>query len=215
MRPKLLDLFCKAGGASMGYHRAGFDVTGVDIEPQKNYPFAFIQANALAYVAAHGHEYDAIAASPPCQGYSVTRSLYEAEHDLLIPATRQALIASGRPYIIENVEGARRHLIGPVMLCGASFGLKVYRHRLFECSFFLLVPPHARHREKVLNRCWRADWDGFLTVTGGFNSTKAAAEKAMGIDWMTKAELAQAIPPAYTEHIGRQLLRAVEQERAA
>lgn len=190
----------------MGYHRAGFDVTGVDIEPQKHYPFRFILSDALAYVAAHGHEYDAIAASPPCQGYSVTRSLYEAEHDLLIPATRQALVATGKPYIIENVEGARQDLIGPVMLCGASFGLKVYRHRLFECSFFLLVPPHGKHREKVLNRCWRPDWEGFLTVTGGFNSTKAAAEKAMGIDWMTKAELAQAIPPAYTEYLGRALM---------
>lgn len=212
---RLLDLFCKAGGASMGYHRAGFEVTGVDIEPQPRYPFAFIQADALEYVAAHGREYDAIAASPPCQGYSVTRSLYEAEHSMLIPATRQALRATGRPHIIENVEGARKHLVEPVMLCGASFGLKVYRHRLFECSFFLLVPPHGRHREKVLNRCWRPDWDGFLTVTGGFNSTKAAAERAMGIDWMTKAELAQAIPPAYTEFIGTQLLRALGQHRAA
>ncbi len=199
----------------MGYHRAGFDVTGVDIEPQKNYPFAFIQGDALAYVAAHGHEYDAIAASPPCQGYSITRSLYKGEHSYLIPATRQALRLTGKPYVIENVEGARREMVEPIMLCGTAFGLKVYRHRLFECSFFLMVPPHGTHREKVLNRRWEPDWPGFLTVTGGFNSSKAAAERAMGIDWMTKAELAQAIPPDYTEFIGRQLLAHLNYQSAA
>jgi len=195
----------------MGYARAGFDVTGVDIAKQPRYPFRFIQGDALEYVAAHGHEYDAIVASPPCQGYSVTKSLYRADHRYLIPATRAALQATGAPYVIENVEGARPEMIAPVMLCGASFGLKVYRHRLFECSFFMLAPTHLRHRERVLNRRWVADWGGFVTVTGGFNCSKAVASKAMGIDWMTKAELAQSIPPAFTEFIGRQLRQRIEQ----
>jgi DNA (cytosine-5)-methyltransferase 1 len=200
----------------MGYHRAGFDVTGVDNRPQPRYPFAFVQGDALEFVALHGHEYDAIAASPPCQGYSATQSLWRREHPKMIAAVRTALRATGLPYAIENVEGARKEMVGPVMLCGAAFGLKVYRHRLFECSFSLLVPPHGAHRAKVLNRRYVADWGGFVTVTGGGNSTKAVAARAMGIDWMTRDELAQAIPPAYTELIGRALLAHLQHtERAA
>lgn len=205
-RPKLLDLFCGAGGAAMGYHRVGFDVTGVDLTPQPRYPFGFVQGDALAYVAAHGHEYDAIHASPPCQGYSVTRSLYAGNHTYMIPATRAALVAAGKPYAIENVEGARAAMRYPIMLCGTMFGLKVYRHRLFELSTFVLALLHPRHTEKVLNRRWCADWGGFVTVAGGMNASKARCAAAMGIDWMTKAELAQSIPPAYTEWIGARLL---------
>lgn len=193
----------------MGYHRAGFDVTGVDNRPQPRYPFAFHQGDALEFVAKHGREYDAIVASPPCQGYSATRTLWRRDHPKLLATVRAALRATGRPYVIENVEGARKEMIGPVMLCGAAFGLKVYRHRLFECSYFLLVPPHGAHRSKVLNRRYAADWDGFVTVTGGGNSTKAIAARAMGIDWMTRDELSQAIPPAYTEFIGAALIRAL------
>lgn len=233
-RPRLLDLFCGAGGCAMGYHRAGFDVVGVDIAPQKHYPFAFVQDDALAYVAAHGHEYDAIHASPPCQGYSRMRHLpwlKGREYPLLIEATREALQTTGKPYIIENVEGAP--LENAVMLCGTMFGLKVYRHRLFETSFFMLSFPHTKHQEVIghgrmlndraaasasgwvslpskgtLNR--PQDADGMLSIGGHNFPGGGAGHRAMGIEWMTRAELAQAIPPAYTFHLGMQLMQYME-----
>jgi DNA (cytosine-5)-methyltransferase 1 len=204
----------------MGYHRAGFDVAGVDIEPQPRYPFAFIRADALEYVAAHGHEYDAIAASPPCQRYSVANRVQRSaeRHPDLVAPTRRALRATGRPYVIENVVGAP--LVHPIMLCGTMFGLQVFRHRLFECSFFLLVPPHGKHQGSANSHRWgKHRYDdlsgGYVTVCGGGNCRVETARKAMGIEWMTKAELNQAIPPAYTEFIGAQLLRALGRERAA
>jgi DNA (cytosine-5)-methyltransferase 1 len=207
-RPRLLDLFCGAGGASMGYHRAGFAVTGVDLHPQKHYPFAFIRADALAYLAAHGHEYDAIAASPPCQRYTRLKSVNRHRvYPDLVAATRETLDTSGRPYVLENVPGAP--LVAPVMLCGTFFGLKVYRHRLFECSFRAVVPSHVPHRDTCAGTRVRGAGaispKGFVTVTSGGGHTEYK-RRAMGIDWMTQNELAQAIPPAYTEHIGRQLI---------
>lgn len=228
-RPKLLDLFCKAGGASMGYHRAGFDVTGVDIEPQPRYPFTFIQADALAYVAAHGHEYDAIAASPPCQAFTALRSMHNARpHPDLLTPTREALLQIGRPYVIENVVGAP--LIDPVRLCGTSFGLGVVarggwrelrRHRLFETNFPMLAPPcqhrgavigiygdHARDRQ-------RQRQTGGRGVDFPDKDKIGLAQTALGTPWITVwRELSQAIPPAYTEFIGRQLLRAVGHAQA-
>lgn len=204
-KPRLLDLFCGAGGASMGYHRAGFDVTGVDLHPQPRYPFAFVQADALAYVAAHGHEYDAIAASPPCQAYSQTKTIWGREYPRLIAPTRAALRAIGRPYVIENVAGAWREMETPVTLCGTMFGLEMYRHRLFEASCQLATPVHRPHRFPCtkVGRPWREG--EYMTVAGHFSSG-AKAREIMGIDWMSRYELAQAIPPAYTEWIGRQLI---------
>lgn len=205
MRPRLLDLFCKAGGGSMGYHRAGFDVTGVDIEPQPRFPFRFVQADALDYVAAHGHEYDAIAASPPCQGYSEATPVHiRATLPRLIAATREALHATGKPYVIENVEGARGGMVTPVLLCGTMFGLPLWRHRYFEThGISLLSPAGCLHRGRP------------VTLHSGSNTRKTRGStsvgeirRAMGIDWMTLHELYDAIPPAYTEHIGRQLRRA-------
>jgi DNA (cytosine-5)-methyltransferase 1 len=154
-RPRLLDLFCGAGGAGMGYHRAGFDVVGVDIASQKNYPFEFIQGDALAYCAEHGHEFDAIHASPPCQAHSAMKTMYNArEHLDLVPQTREALRATGKPYVIENVPGAP--LITPFILCGTMFDLgwedaELRRHRLFESSTFMLTPScaHGRRRSTV------------------------------------------------------------------
>lgn len=131
-KPRLLDLFCKAGGAGYGYWQAGFDVVGVDIEPQKRYPFTFIQADALEYLARHGGEYDAIHASPPCQAFSKMKNPDKAHrkaHPDLVDPVRELLMRTGRPYIIENVPGAP--LLSPVTLCGSQFGLKVYRHRVF------------------------------------------------------------------------------------
>lgn len=204
-RPRLLDLFCGAGGASMGYHRAGFAVTGVDLHPQKHYPFAFIQADALAYLARHGHEYDAIAASPPCQGYSQTKTIWNRNYPKLIGPTRDGLRASGKPYVIENVPGAWRAMEAPVTLCGTMFGKRLYRHRLFEANRQLAVPDHDAHIAPCAKVGRPPTAHEYLTVAGHFASVDLARE-VMGIDWMNRGELAQAIPPDYTEYIGRQLI---------
>lgn len=201
--PLLLDLFCKAGGAGMGYHRAGFDVVGVDIEPQTNYPFDFVQADAIEYLMRDGKRFDAIHASPPCQAYSNAAKIMKRKHPELIEATRAAMPA--KPWVIENVEGSP--LIDPIMLCGGMFGLGTYRHRLFESSVRIIAPEHMEH-DKRTTKMGRPPKPGeMMHVVGNFSGV-AAARVAMGIDWMTRDELREAIPPAYTEWIGRQLLSA-------
>lgn len=190
----------------MGYHLAGFDVTGIDHEPQPRYPFRFVQADALAYVEKHGAEYDAIAASPPCQAYSVTRSIHQREYPDLVAATRTALKVAGKPYVIENVPGAPLHW--PIMLCGTMFGLTLYRHRLFESSQLLFAPMHGEHPERCPQVGHGASPGGYMIVAGHFKDI-AQARRAMGIDWMTRDELSQAIPPAYTEWVGRQLMQHI------
>ena len=210
---KLLDLYCKAGGAGMGYHRAGYEVIGVDIEPQPNYPFRFIQADAIKFMEAflyYGWEalfdknFDAIHASPPCQKNStMTKGLWKDRldsHPELIAPTRELLKQTGLPYIIENVPTAP--LENPTVLCGSMFGIGVRRHRLFETSF-PITAPSCNH--KVQGRVvavyghsgGSSKRDGLKF--GGVDTWK----KAMGIDWMTGNELSQAIPPAYTEYIAR------------
>lgn len=211
---RLLDLFCGAGGAAMGYHRAGFEVVGVDIAPQKHYPFEFHLGDALEFCAAHGREFDAIHASPPCQKYSITWYLNRRK-DLpdSIAETRNALVKTGRPYVIENV--ARAPLVNPLVLCGTMFGLRVIRHRLFECSPTIWFPPRpCAHNGKVSgNRALKAglrvtprlaDFD-YLTVAG-HDFIVSEANEAMDLGWMNQHEVAQAIPPAYTEFIASQLL---------
>jgi DNA (cytosine-5)-methyltransferase 1 len=208
--PRLLDLFCGAGGAATGYHRAGFDVTGVDIAPQPRYPFTFHQADALEFLAAHGRDFDVIHASPPCQQYTSLRALQNKQYTDLIAPTRDLLIASGKPWIIENVIGSP--LGFGIFLCGRMFhGLRVYRHRRFETSFWLWQPDHPPHRIRAGapgtkgGRGRKAHYmsGGFITITGNVGTY---CMDAMGIDWMTGRELSQAIPPTYTEWIGRQLL---------
>lgn len=203
MRPKLLDLYCAAGGAATGYHRAGFDVTGVDLEPQPRFPFPFIQGDAIAFLLAHGHEYDAIHASPPCQAYSEATPLrYRAILPRLIAPTRDALFAVGKPFVIENVKGARQELHDPVMLCGTMFDLPIWRHRYFETGMFhLVVPGECRHTGPPVTL-----HTGSNTRKVRGNTTTAQMAAAMGIDWMRKTDLFEALPPAYTEHIGKQLL---------
>lgn len=223
-RPRLLDLFCGAGGAAMGYHRAGFDVVGVDIKPQRRYPFEFHQADALTYPL---DGFDVIHASPPCQGYSIMRNLpwlRDREYPLLIEPVRERLAATGRPYVIENVMGAK---LAANWLCGAMFGLPFYRHRLFETNWFWLAPAHPRHegviqRGRLLGARARTHIVRANGFTAGFDQphtrvlaghpSRAGVHRvgdAMGIEWMTGAELSQAIPPAYTEYLGRFLLQAV------
>ncbi|KKN60900.1 hypothetical protein LCGC14_0527710 [marine sediment metagenome] len=224
MKPKLLDLFCKAGGASVGYARAGFEVEGVDIEPQPNYPFKFYQADALTFPL---EGYDAYAASPPCQDDSIATQKWKNRgyvYPQLIEPTRQMLIKTGKPYAIENVTGAKRRLNNPILLCGLTFGLKVVRHRWFEVEPFILSPGHSSRqchgavtRQIAINDPAGHGMPGHtyraLTVAGhGGNSQSFRWQdwkEAMGIDWMTKQELTQAIPPAYTEYIGKYLIQAL------
>jgi DNA (cytosine-5)-methyltransferase 1 len=211
-KKKALDLFCKAGGTSMGLYRAGFEVTGVDIEPQKRYPFDFVLGDALEYVATHGHKYDLIVAGAPCQLYSVTAALSNGNHPDLVDPTREALQATGKPYIIENVPGAP--LVNPIKLCGTMFsGLRVRRHRLFECWPVLWWPPApCYHWGKVAPCFGKGSYDksgyDFVTVAGKGTPPKVAGA-AMGIDWMIGTELSQAIPPAYTEWLGKEMLKLI------
>ena len=218
-RPLLLDLFCGAGGAAVGYHRAGFDVVGVDIVDQPRYPFTFVQGDALECLAiglpgVDPSKFDAIHASPPCQAYSTTASLHGNEYPRLIDATRELLLATGLPFVIENVAGARADMREPITLCGSSFGLGVRRHRLFECHGFEvgLVPPcdHGSQPEPVDVTGTGGPRPGQRLDGAGGNSRKprnlAHAREAMGIDWMTRPELSEAIPPAYTAFIGAQLI---------
>lgn len=198
----------------MGYHRAGFDVVGVDIEHQPNYPFEFHRRDALRLDPSFLAGFDAIHASPPCQAYSdlAARNGNAHEWPRLIEPVRDMLESAGKPYVIENVEGAP--LINYIVLCGTMFDeLRVLRHRLFETNFFVLAPPHGPH-PKVHTHDKRkshygktCEWRDYVQVTGGGNCTVAAAQDAMGIDWMTKRELNEAIPPAYAEHIGRFLIQ--------
>lgn len=227
----------------MGYHRAGFDVVGVDHKPQPRYPFEFHQADALEYVVGHGQEFDAIHASPPCQRYSSMSRvgqarrrtarqgrLVTAEHPALIEPTRHRLRASRVPYVIENVEGAP--LVEPRRLCGSLFDLAVRRHRLFECSFALEVPRcfHPRLTDGIAVYGQHPEPGGVRVrrsiavygkrpgdrLPGGVIRARSLedGQRAMGISWMEWRELTQAIPPAYTELIGKQLIRAVARAAA-
>jgi hypothetical protein len=213
-RPIALDLFCGAGGSAEGWHRAGYDVVGVDIEPQPRYPFTFIRADALIFLADNGGDFDLRAASPPCQKHSaLTKGTnYGREYADHIPRTRELLTRIGGLWVIENVAGApiRRDL----MLCGEMFGLEVIRHRFFEMSQPIERPAHPKHRGRVAG--WRHGkrYDGpYFAVhgDGGGKGSLSDWQRAMGIPWMTeKKELAEAIPPAYTEYIGRRLLGVSE-----
>lgn len=222
-KPRILDLFCCAGGAGKGYHDAGFDVKGIDISPQPRYPYEFKQADAINYlelIIYTGEHvwYDAFHASPPCQGYTALRHAPGTKGaPKLIPQVRELLDHIGKPYVIENVEEARSEMRDPMMLCGSAFGLQSHgcelrRHRLFESNVALTSPGcqhgslpvvgvyggHARIRSaKHGGRTTRDTWP---------NGHKPVAAEAMGMDWATLAEMSEAIPPAYTRHIGLQLI---------
>jgi DNA (cytosine-5)-methyltransferase 1 len=229
-RPLLLDLFCKAGGAGKGYQLAGFDVVGVDRDPQPRYPFEFIRADAIEFLAAGGWQgFEAAHASPPCQAFSSMRALAIAtgstkQHPELVEPVRELLRSTGLPYIIENVPGAP--LVDPVKLCGSSFGLDLRRHRLFESNIPLEAPrcahgwqeprfevrigqPNSRSNGKDRKN----PLSPVVTVVG--NSVLAdEARRVMEMPWATRDECSQAVPPAYTHWLGMQLLFAVYQARA-
>jgi DNA (cytosine-5)-methyltransferase 1 len=208
---RLLDLFCGAGGAAIGYSRAGFEeIVGVDIQPQPRYPFTFVQADALTYPL---DGFDAIHASPPCQVYSRTRKIHDGKphtHQALIEPTRDLLLSLGVPWIIENVPGAP--LRNPVVLTGPMFGLRVIRARLFESSIMLLTPDRplvvgGTNSHRGYSR--HSDGAEYVTVAGN-NYNRVDGANAMGIGWtLTRKELSQAIPPAYTEFIGKQLIASL------
>ncbi len=256
MKPKLLDLFCCAGGAAKGYADAGFDVYGVDIKPQRNYPFAFHQGDVLDVLAAliagekvaftHRdgrvellglEDFAGLHASPPCQAHTSMKTMHNAkEHEDLVPETRELLVAADRLWIMENVVGAP--LEDPVLLCGTMFGLGVEdaelrRHRLFETSFPILMVPQCQHGARdtigvygghIRNRR-RARTIGIYGQ--GCRDSRRKFDKgvpdfsieqgreAMGIDWMTTAEMSQAIPPAYTNWLGQRLLEQIQALQSA
>ncbi len=220
---RLLDLFCGAGGAAMGYHLAGFtEIVGVDINPQPRYPFKFVQGDAMQ-PPVRLEDFDAIHASPPCQAHTSMSNRWRGaggradEHASLVSETRELLRAAGVPYVIENVPGAP--LRATVRLHGGMFGLGVLRPRLFECSVAILASQAAWPVNPI--GVYGREHDGRLLWKRGDGTEQRAAASlkegqiAMGIDWMQWRELAESIPPAYTQFIGRQLLAAIREGRAA
>jgi DNA (cytosine-5)-methyltransferase 1 len=207
---KLLDLFCGVGGASVGYHQAGFEVHGVDLKHGKRYPFTYLRADVLDVLKDKDfiNQFDVIHASPPCQTHSITKHLRNAQGKStskidLIPETRAALIASGKPYIIENVPGSP--LINPIQLCGSSFSLKVRRHRLFE-SNMPLVGSKCDHKAQGRPVGVYGSLNDEIPKGGKTASTINEARKAMDMDWAIWTELVEAIPPAFTKYLGGQIV---------
>lgn len=248
--PKLLDLFCGQGGAAVGYHRAGWDVFGVDLGgtkadgtptlgPLRHYPFEYHRGDALEFLMRHGHEFDAIHASPPCQAYSIATAgnpAARAKHKRLIAATRELLILTGKPWVIENVERALDQMNDPVLLCGRTFGLAAEdedgmpltldRHRLFESNVPLSVPAHPKHGAGQVagvyggsRKAKRREGESLAEVAprdrhaarvergGGYVPRSIPVKQALlGIDWMTVKGMEESIPPVYAQWVGAQLL---------
>lgn len=206
---KLLDLFCGGGGASFGYELAGFVVTGVDINPQRNYVGDFVCDDALDFLHACGGDYDAIHASPPCQHYSYMTGSQRARGKVypdLISEVRDALHALDKPYVIENVATAPLH--DPVLLCGMMFNIPTYRHRIFETNWHLGQPHHPKHTAPV-NIIGKRPKDGeFIEYVGNFPGLDIV-HKFTGLTWLTTKQLAQSIPPQYTRYIGRELMKVI------
>jgi DNA (cytosine-5)-methyltransferase 1 len=229
VKPRLLDLFCGAGGAAVGYSRAGFDVVGVDRAWQPYYPFRFCWADALEYLRELGpsvrDRFDALHASPPCQRYSEGGRRYpqvQAEHPDLIAPTRALLVETGLPYVIENVNGALRELRDPVRICARAVGLpRMARHRLFETNWPLTTPACAcSTKSSVTIGVYGDRPDGRELNTWYPGSARAPrslaeAQEAMGMDWADWVGTKEAIPPAYTDLIGRQLLAHLARVQAA
>lgn len=218
---RLLDLFCCQGGAATGYARAGFEVVGVDIEPQPLYPFRFVAWDALKILAHYEHgdhplgRFDAIHASPPCQGYSTMSNRHGSDVPQLIDDVRWYLERIGLPWVIENVVGAKRHMRSPMRLHGGQFGLDLYRPRLFESNVLLCPPPKAPRPQDAAAVYGRVESKPRLLWTRNDgtelrSATLEEARVAMEMPWADWQGVREAIPPAYTEHIGRQLVAHLE-----
>jgi len=202
---KLLDLYCCGGGAGHGYENAGYDVTGIDNEPQPKHRGKIIIADAIEYLKLHFQEYDIIHASPPCQKYSMSSMQFRKagkEYVDLIEITRNELIKTGKPYIIENVPGAP--LNNPIELCGAMFGMRTYRHRLFESNMPIKAPEHPKHKNPNAKMGRKAKEHEHIQYVGHFSGVKEVQEMT-GLHWLGQYELAQSIPPQYTEYLGNQI----------
>jgi DNA (cytosine-5)-methyltransferase 1 len=215
-RPRALVAFCCQGGEAMGYHQAGFEVIGVDIDPQPRFPFEFHRGDAIEFVKEHGHEFDVIVGGPPCQAHTKAQRIQGRKHPRLIGPFREVLIATGLPYVIENVEEARDELIDPKMLCGTMFGLKTDRHRLFETNWPLTVPEHigGKHigEHTKMGRPWKP---GTLYQAVGNFSGVEFVRQDLGVPWMNRDGIRECIPPAYAQFIGEQLMAHIALERAA
>lgn len=201
---KILDLFCGGGGMAYGYSLVGFEVVGVDLQPQPSFPFEFVQADALDYLEKNSHRFDLISASPPCQAYSLACRVWkDKDYPDLIAATRDLLKQSDKPYVIENVPNSP--LINPVQLCGTAFGLMSKRHRLFETNF-KVHPVKCRHDFPTVELGHRPKrWQEYIEPVGHFSDVEYA-RLATGLFWMKQKELAQAIPPLFSAYIGSQFL---------
>jgi len=206
-KPRLLDMGCCAGGAGRGYALAGFEVTGIDLQPQPRYPYLFIQADMFTFPL---DGFDAYHVSPHCQRYSIVSLFHTGTRENYpdhIDSIRERLSATGKPYVIENVAGSP--VRKDIMLCGAMFGLRTYRHRYFESNVLLFQPPHPKHRQRAADAARIPQGDEYWSICGHFGH-KHEAQAAMGIDWMaTQHEIAQALPPAYTEWVGRHLMEVL------
>jgi DNA (cytosine-5)-methyltransferase 1 len=203
-KPRALDLFCCAGGATKGLQRAGFHVTGVDIKPQPRYcGDAFFQDDAMTFPM---DGYDFIWASPPCQSYSAAMRHLATPQPMLIEAIRERLEANGAPWVIENVVGAPlRH---PLVLCGTMFGLRIHRHRLFESSCLFALVPDCFAKEPVLNPHSAKSRERIYAEFGRQDAEKLWRNE-MGVEWMSRHETREAIPPAYAEFIGLQIIQHI------
>lgn len=223
-RPLALIVYSGQAGEAGGYVRAGWDVICTDIEKQPRCPFPFVRMAALDAIAKYGHMVQLIAGGPVCKAYSKTARIHAAGHPEQIPETRAAMVATGKPYVIENVEDAGPELIDPVMLCGQTFGLRTYRHRLFESNIPLKRPapptpqvaPEACGFDHLspLAKMGRPIKDGeFYHAVGNFSGVELV-RRDMGVPWMSREGINQCIPPAYSEYIGRQIMSQLLQASA-
>lgn len=205
---KVLDAFSCQGGAGHGYRLAGAKVRGVDISPQPRYPLPFDRDDAVSYIKAYGSEFDFIHASPPCQHYSATQRIQGNDHPDLIGPTRDALNATGRPWVIENVGDALPWMNDPVMLCGAMFGLHTYRHRYFETGggFTFAAPEHPRHEHPTVKMGRRIQPGDWYHAVGNFSGV-AYVREDLGVPWMNRDGIRECIPPAYARYVGEQFMK--------
>lgn len=209
-KPVVLNLFCCQGGSGAGYGDAGFTVYGVDQSPQPRYPYPFVQADALEFLTRHrdwiSECVSLVDASPPCRLYSVTQRIQGNDHPDLIGPVRELILATGVPYVIENVADAEPELKNPVTLCGTMFGLRTYRHRLFETGGWeLTAPEHPEHVQDTVKMGRPLQPGDFYHAVGNFSGVEYARQD-MGVTWMSRDGIRECVPPAYTEYIGRQFL---------